>query len=218
MKPRLWAIGLLATVLISACSRVQSKCSGGCDLALASYYVQQSTTLSFISQVLSASVADIVSYNKDKISNPNSVQTGIRINVPFSCGCINDSFLGHEFSYTVIQGDTYGLVATEYYSNLTTVGWLQAFNSYPATNITVNSVLKVVVNCSCGNSIVSKDYGLFITYPLRPEDTLQSVATEVNLTAELLQRYNPGVNFSQGSGLVYIPGKGEFFFFLILLP
>ncbi|KAK3445899.1 hypothetical protein EUGRSUZ_A01104 [Eucalyptus grandis] len=207
MKPRLWAIGLLATVLITACSRVQSKCSSGCDLALASYYVPQSTTLSFISQVLSASVADIVSYNKDKISNPNSVQTGFRINVPFSCGCINDSFLGHEFSYTVTQGDTYDEVATQYYSNLTTVGWLQAFNSYPATNIPLNSVLKVVVNCSCGNGTVSKDYGLFITYPLRPVDTLGSVEAEVNLPRTLLQSYNPGVDFSQGSGLVYIPGK-----------
>ncbi|XP_010046263.2 lysM domain receptor-like kinase 3 isoform X1 [Eucalyptus grandis] len=207
MKPRLWAIGLLATVLISACSRVQSKCSGGCDLALASYYVWQGTNLTFTSQVLSAPITDIVSYNKDSISNQDSVLWGIRINVPFSCGCINDSFLGHEFSYTVIQGDTYDKVATQYYSNLTTVAWLQAFNTYPATNIPLNSVLKVVVNCSCGNSTVSKDYGLFITYPLRPEDTLESVAAGVNLPTTLLQSYNPGVNFSQGSGLVYIPGK-----------
>ncbi|XP_039690181.1 chitin elicitor receptor kinase 1 [Medicago truncatula] len=29
------------------------------------------------------------------------------------------------------------------------------------------------------------------------------------MDAELLQRYNPGVNFSQGSGLVFIPGKDK---------
>ncbi|XP_048126999.1 lysM domain receptor-like kinase 3 isoform X3 [Rhodamnia argentea] len=207
MKPRLWTIGLLAVVMISACCRVESKCSRSCDEALASYYVWQGTNLSFISQVLSASVADILSYNKDTIPNKDSVLWGTRINVPFSCDCIRDEFLGHVFSYSVGAGDTYDGVAQEYYSNLTTASWLQAFNSYPATNIPDNAVLNVTVNCSCGNSSVSKDYGLFITYPLREGDTLESVAQGVNLTTDLLQSYNPGVNFSRGSGLVYIPGK-----------
>ncbi|XP_056177558.1 chitin elicitor receptor kinase 1 [Syzygium oleosum] len=207
MKPRLRTAGLLAMLMmISACCRVESKCGKSC-LALASYYVWQGTTLTFIGQVLSAPVADIVSYNKDKIPNQDSVRSGIRINIPFTCGCIEDEFPGQIFNYTVQTGDTYGLVATQNYSNLTTAAWLQNFNSYPATNIPASSVLRVVVNCSCGDSAVSKEYGLFITYPLRAGETLESVAAEVNLNATLLQSYNPGVNFSQGSGLVYIPGK-----------
>ncbi|KAF8043165.1 hypothetical protein BT93_A1493 [Corymbia citriodora subsp. variegata] len=207
MKPRLWTMGLLATVMISACCRVESKCSKGCDLALASYYVWQGTNLSFMGEVLSASREDMQSYNKDEIANLDSVLWGDRINVPFSCACINGSFLGHEFNYSVRTGDTYDVIAKQYYSNLTTVQWLQATNSYPATNIPDNSVVKVIVNCSCGTSSVSKKYGLFITYPLRENETLTSVAEAANLTTDLLQSYNPGVNFSQGSGLVYIPGK-----------
>ncbi|KAI3412699.1 Protein kinase domain-containing protein [Psidium guajava] len=208
MKPRLWAIGLLAVVMISACCRVESKCPKTCDLALASYYVWSGTNLSSISQVLSASVADIVSYNsRDTVPNQDSVLAGFRINVPFSCDCVRDEFLGHVFKYSVGVGDTYDRVAQLYYSNLTTASWLQAFNSYPATNIPDTGELNVTVNCSCGNSAVSKDYGLFITYPLREGDTLESVAGDANLTTDLVQRYNPGVNFSQGSGLVYIPGK-----------
>ncbi|KAK3445898.1 hypothetical protein EUGRSUZ_A01103 [Eucalyptus grandis] len=206
MKPRLWTIGLLATVMMSARCRVEAKCRG-CDLALASYYVWDKSNLTFISKVLSASVADILRYNKDKIPNQDSVHSGIRVNVPFSCGCVRGKFLGHAFNYSLGHGDLYDTVAMKYFSNLTTVEWLQAINLYLPTRIPDTAVLDVVVNCSCGNRTVSKEYGLFITYPLRPEDTLQSVATEVNLTAELLQRYNPGVNFSQGSGLVYIPGK-----------
>ncbi|KAF8043163.1 hypothetical protein BT93_A1491 [Corymbia citriodora subsp. variegata] len=207
MKPRLWAIGLLATVMISACCRVESKCSIDCGLAIASYYVWQNATLSLIGRYMSASVQDIVSYNKDTISNPDSLPSFIRINVPFRCACINGSFLGGEFNYSVRTGNTYERVAMRYYSNLTTVASLQASNSYPATNIPENSVLKVVVNCSCGNSSVSDKYGLFITYPLREDDTLETVAAAVNISADLLQSYNPGVDFSQGSGLVYIPGK-----------
>ncbi|XP_076896371.1 chitin elicitor receptor kinase 1-like [Bidens hawaiensis] len=64
-----------------------------------------------------------------------------------------------------------------------------------------------MVNCSCGDTSVSKDYGLFVTYPLRPEDTLKSVASAANLSSELIRSYNPGSNFT--SGLVYIPGRDE---------
>jgi chitin elicitor receptor kinase 1 len=45
---------------------------------------------------------------------------------------------------------------------------------------------------------------------------LESIAKDTKLDAELLQRYNPGVNFSQGSGLVFIPGKGLVFILLSL--
>jgi chitin elicitor receptor kinase 1 len=76
--------------------------------------------------------------------------------------------------------------------------------------------VNVTVNCSCGNRKVSKDYGLFITYPLSPKHTLESIAKDTKLDAELLQRYNPGVNFSQGSGLVFIPGNGLVFILLSL--
>ncbi|MFS7967144.1 putative non-specific serine/threonine protein kinase [Helianthus anomalus] len=41
-------------------------------------------------------------------------------------------------------------------------------NPIPNDDATIN----VMVNCSCGNSSVSKDYGLFLTYPLRVGETL----------------------------------------------
>ncbi|KAI9095323.1 hypothetical protein K1719_026357 [Acacia pycnantha] len=66
-----------------------------------------------------------------------------------------------------------------------------------------------MVNCSCGDSHVSKDYGLFITYPLSAGDSLDSIANQTNLDRLLLQRYNPGVDFREGSGVVYIPRKGK---------
>lgn len=56
---------------------------------------------------------------------------------------------------------------------------------------------------------MSKLYGLFVTYPLREGQTLESVAAENNLTAEVVRSYNPSANFSAGSGLVYLPGKDQ---------
>ncbi|XP_075668613.1 lysM domain receptor-like kinase 3 [Castanea sativa] len=209
-------LGISLLVLVSVCfSIAESKCSKGCDLALASYYVMPETNLTFVAQVLQSNLninpSTIVSYNKQTIANENSVQNGVKASVPFPCDCINGQFLGHMFEYTVHSGVTYKTVAQEYYANLTTYQLLQQYNSYDPndTNTNTNTKLNVMVTCSCGNSLVSKNYGLFITYPLRPEDTIESIASATSLSVELLEGYNPGKNFSQGSGVVYIPAKDQ---------
>lgn len=219
---------LLLLISISSIS-VESRCSRGCDLALASYYVWQGSNLTFISQILNSSLVPYSTINFDSIlaynpqvANKDSVEAFSRLNIPFPCDCINSDFLGHVFTYSVQPSDTYDKIAG-YYSDLTTVDWLRQFNSYPETNIPDGAVLNVVVNCSCGDSAISKDYGLFVTYPLRENETLDTVLTQANLSSDLsglVRLYNPGVNFSSGSGLVYIPARGDsfkpFFFFFAL--
>nr|AKK25222.1 Lyk 3 [Populus x canadensis] len=209
MNPKL-GFGFLLLLLL--CYSIDSKCSKGCDLALASYYVWQGANLSFIAEVMQSSILKstdfdtILSYNP-QVTNKDSLPSFIRISIPFPCECINGEFLGPFFTYNVRSQDTYGTVADTYYANLTTTPSLINFNSYPEVNIPDNGVLNVSVNCSCGDSSVSKDYGLFMTYPLRPNDTLASIANQTNLTQSLLQRYNVGFDFNQGSGVVYIPTK-----------
>lgn len=203
---------LLPLLLFCVVLTAESACKEGCPLALGSYYMWQNSNLTYISQIMASSLLttadDIVLYNKDTIPNKDSVQAFIRVNVPFPCDCIDGQFLAHTFKYDVQSQDSYEYVARTVYSNLTDVAWLRNFNSYEPDNIPDTATLNVTVNCSCGNSDVA-DYGLFITYPLRTGETLGSVAAAVSLDSGLLQRYNPGVNFNQGSGLVYIPGKGR---------
>lgn len=213
-EPRFWFLVLFFVfTLASIFASAESQCGETCDMALASYFVQNGANLTYISKVMKSRLVstpdDIVSYNKDKIPNKDSLSASIRVNVPFPCECINGEFLGHTFQYDVQTKDTYDRVAVTNYANLTSVDWLRKFNSYPTDNIPDTGTLNVTINCSCGNRDVSKDYGLFITYPLRPGETLGSVASNVGLDAGLLQRYNPSVNFNQGSGLVFIPGKGK---------
>ncbi|KAK3022355.1 hypothetical protein RJ639_045306 [Escallonia herrerae] len=201
----LWPVIVLLTAIGTT---IDARCTRGCDLALGSYYVWPLTNLTFISEVLESTISNILSYNP-QVPNQDSVQSGIRISVPFPCGCIYGEFLGHVFGYDVRSGDTYERVATTYYANLTTTSWLERFNSYDPNRIPdTNARLNVTVNCSCGDARVSKDYGLFVTYPLRPGESLGSISAGLNLSADLLQSYNPGSNFSAGSGLVYIPGRG----------
>ncbi|KAK4711455.1 hypothetical protein R3W88_005968 [Solanum pinnatisectum] len=184
----------------------KSQCSDGCD-ALASFYVWNGANLTFMSNTFSTTIKNILSYNP-QITNPDIIQFQSRVNVPFSCSCVDGKFMGHQFDVQVKTSTTYPRIARLYCSNLTTVEKLQESNSYDPNNVPVNAIVKVTVNCSCGNSHVSKDYGLFITYPLRPGQNLVTVANDFNLPQKLLEDYNPEANFSRGSGLVFIPGKG----------
>ena len=220
MQPRFhFPVFLFLFAFVSSLFRAESKCRNGCDLALASYYVWEGSNLTYIAQIMQSNLLSesnldlLLNLNKGKIPSKDSVQSQQRINVPFPCGCIKEQYLGHIFQYSLHSQDTYTKIATGNYSNLTTPQFLESTNTYRASNIPDSGTIDVTINCSCGVSEISRDYGLFITYPLRPEDSLQSIANETGVDEEWLQRYNPGVNFSQGSGLVYIPGKGNFIFF-----
>nr|POF22829.1 lysm domain receptor-like kinase 3 [Quercus suber] len=194
-------------IFLSLILKTQAKCNTGCHLAIGSYYVRQGTNLSYISDLFSQQVPEILKYNP-KVSNKDSINTGTRLNVPFSCDCLNGDFLGHTFTYITQFGDTYDSIAKFPYSNLTNKDWLQRVNSYQPTRIPDYVPINVTVNCSCGDRHVSKDYALFATYPLRPGEDLSSVAAESGVPAHLLELYNPGSNFSAGNGLVFVPAKG----------
>ncbi|KAK4420547.1 Chitin elicitor receptor kinase [Sesamum alatum] len=200
---------LIGIFLIGIFSAADGRCSRGCDLAYASYYVWRDSNLTFISDMLQTPIPTILDHNR-QIANQDSVLADTRINVPFTCDCLRGGeFLGHDFTYRTSPGVTYELIAGTYYANLTTVDWLQRNNMYPAWNIPDTGVaLNVTVNCSCGDKNVSPDYGLFVTYPLRIGESLESVAAANNLSADLVRRYNPTANSSSGSRLVFIPGRG----------
>ncbi|KAI3740932.1 hypothetical protein L2E82_31407 [Cichorium intybus] len=204
-KRHLLELGIWVLFLIV---KVESKCTKGCDLALASYYVAQGSNLTYISNIFSQSIPEILRYNP-QIHGGDSIETGARINVPFSCLCLNDDFLGHTFKYQTQVGDTYGKIASEVFANLTDEYWIQRVNWFEAEQIPDFVDINVTVNCTCGNRQVSKNYGLFATYPLRPEEDLQSISRESSVPTMLLERFNPKSDFSAGLGLVFVPAKDQ---------
>lgn len=194
-------------LLLTIIMRIEGSCFSGCNLALASYYIWEGTNLTYISELFGTPTSEILKYNPG-VKNPDTIQSQTRINVPFTCECLNGVFLGHTFSYTTQYGDNYISVARVGYSNLTTEEWVSRVNSYPPNDIPDNAKINVTINCSCGDRHVSKDYGLFLTYPLLPGDNLPRLAADSGVPAELLQRYNPASDFSAGNGLVFLPAKG----------
>lgn len=195
---------LLLLLLLSFTA--DAKCKNGCQ-ALASYYVWDGSNLTYISNIFHQQVSEILKYNP-QVHNPDDVLAGTRINIPYSCDCLNSDFLGHTFSYLTQHGDTYNNIAQIAFANLTTEEWVHRVNNYPTTQIPEKVTINVTVNCSCGNGKISKDYGFFVTYPLRLGESLSSVTVESGVQARLLEMYNKGSNFSSGDGLVFVPARG----------
>lgn len=165
----------------------KSQCSDDCD-ALASFYVWNGANLTFISNTFSTTIKNILSYNP-QITNPDIIQFQSRVNVPFSCSCVDGKFMGHQFDVQVKTSTTYPRIARLYFWNLTTVEKLQESNSYDPKIVAANAIVNIIVKCSCGDSHVSKDYGLFITYPLCTDQNLVTVANEFNVPQKLLEDY-----------------------------
>ncbi|KAL6281999.1 hypothetical protein ACE6H2_012928 [Prunus campanulata] len=184
--------------------KAKAKCKTGCNFALASYHVWEGANLTYISNIFGQQIPEILQYNRQVLQDYN----GTRIKVPFSCDCLNGDFLGHTFTYITQHGDTYNIIAENAFANLTTVEWLSRVNVYAPTQIPDKVPINVTVNCSCGNRHVSKDYGLFETYPLRLGEDLSYVAAETGVPAGLLVKYNRGSDFSSGNGLVFVPARG----------
>lgn len=189
MKPIKFGLSFLFLLLAYKSFIAESKCSKTCDLALASYYISYGTNLTYVSKIMQSKVLSkrevIVNYNTDTVPNSDLVIVSTRVNVPFPCDCINDEFLAHTFLYEVQHGDNYDSIAKLTFSNLTTGEFMERVNIYTTNTIPEFAKVNVTVNCSCGSREVSKDYGLFITYPLNSEDTLESIAKDTDLDAEV---------------------------------
>lgn len=195
-------------VLLLLSFKAKAKCKNGCNLAFASYYAWNGSNLSYISKVFDQQISEILKYNHDQVPDQDTIIAGSRINVPFSCECLNGDFLGHTFTYTTQFGDTYDKIAWTAFANLTTEDWIRRVNIYEATRIPADVAINVTVNCSCGNRDLSKSFGLFATYPLQPHESLSYLADESGVPAHVLEMYNPGYNFSSGTGIMFVPARG----------
>lgn len=194
-------------------ARAEPKCARTCEAA-ASFYVTTNENLSYVAQLFSIQDRKTILPYNPQVTNEDSILAGSRLKVPFSCDCLNDTILAHNFSYTTVSGDTYGKISTTTFKNLTTVEDLRNFNSYSDSTIPINAQLNVPVRCYCGNGSISMEYGFFLTYPLRSDDNITDVLAQLDAPSiELVQRYNEGKNLSSGQGLVFIPIKGDFLVF-----
>ncbi|KAI5080832.1 hypothetical protein GOP47_0004015 [Adiantum capillus-veneris] len=170
-------------------------------------------TLSNVANKFQANENDILWYSR--LNSTASLKSGQPLRIPFGCGCGNN-YLGHNFSYTVVVNDTASTIATQRYQFLTTVEKMTQVNAVDLNVIFPSNILHIPVNCSCGDPSVNSSFGLFLTYISMENDNAGALSQKFNVSAELLQSFNKGVNLDllQNSiSILFVPvedGNGTF--------
>jgi len=220
---RLFQIFMWLCLLPFYFSDAEAKCTS-CTVALGSFYVTQGINITYILTLFNGVVTfeTLKTWNSGVISNDNFINFGIRIRIPFPCDCLGEGdnrYLGHLFQYNLNGGDTYEIIAGKY-ANLTTIASLRKVNSYNENSIPEGSTVNVSINCSCGNAEISKNYGLFLTYPLMnaTTDSLSVLSRTNNVPSSLLKAYNPSVDFANARGIAFVPNQDPNGSFLPLDP
>ncbi|XP_010246324.1 PREDICTED: serine/threonine receptor-like kinase NFP [Nelumbo nucifera] len=141
-----------------------------------------------ISRLLIAEASNISSPNSTLVPDQN-------LFVPVTCSCDSQYNLSYaNITYKIKKDDTYYLVSTTLFQNLTTYQSVIVVNpTLVPTNLTIGVQVVFPIFCSCPNSTqLQNNISYLITYVIQPSDTFDSVAQKFGLNSQSLIDLNGG--------------------------
>lgn len=164
-----------------------------------------------------ASVGDLFSVSRLMISKPSNISSpstalvaGQPLFVPLTCSCnsVNTSIGNISYaniSYTINGGDTFFLISTNKFQNLTTYQSVEAVNpTLVATNLTIGVNAIFPVFCKCPNRTqLQNQVNYLVSYVFQPSDNLSSVASRFGVQQQSIIDVN-GDSF-QPFNTIFIP-------------
>ncbi|XP_031272379.1 serine/threonine receptor-like kinase NFP [Pistacia vera] len=163
-----------------------------------------------------ASIGDLFSVSRLMISNPSNISSPSSpliqnqpLFVPLTCSCntLNTSYSISfaNLSYTIVQGDTFYLVSTYLYLNLTTYQSVMIVNpTVVPTELEAGDVVQFPIFCKCPNETqLQNQVSYLVSYVLQPSDNLSSVASMFGIETQSIIDVNG--NNSQTFETIFVP-------------
>ncbi|KAK7345941.1 hypothetical protein VNO77_16557 [Canavalia gladiata] len=135
-----------------------------------------------------ASIADLFSVSRPMISGPSNISNVSLplvptqpLFIPLTCSCnrVNNTIGSISYaniSFTIKPNDTFYLVSTFSFGNLTTYPSVEAVNpTLLATNLSIGDTTIFPIFCKCPNNITRANY--MISYVVQPSDNISSIAS-----------------------------------------
>ncbi|XP_047322697.1 serine/threonine receptor-like kinase NFP [Impatiens glandulifera] len=163
-----------------------------------------------------ASIGDLFAVSRLSIaesSNISSPSTPLisdqSLFVPITCSCttVNSSVsLSYaNLSYKIQSGDTFYLVSTTLFQNLTTYQSVEAVNpNLIPEQLDIGDVVIFPIFCKCINITQLPKHSYLISYVFRPSDTIDSIASRFGTTPQSIVDINGGNQF-QPSETIFVP-------------
>ncbi|GAB2280802.1 hypothetical protein Dimus_015426 [Dionaea muscipula] len=164
-----------------------------------------------------AAIGDLFSVSRLMISEPSNISSltsplvpGQSLFVPISCGChfVNESVsLSYaNLNYTIKKGDTFYIVSTSYFENLTTYQSVEVVNpSLVPTNLTIGVDVIFPIFCKCPDDTqLRSGTNLLVSYVFQPSDNLSFIAAKFGTTIDHIEAVN-GKSTFRAFETVFVP-------------
>lgn len=136
------------------------------------------------------SIGDLFGVSRLMISTPSNISSPSStlvdnqpLFVPLTCSCnpVNSTFGSLSYSnitYTIKSGDTFFLVSTISFQNLTTYPSVEVVNpTLVATNLSIGQDAIFPIFCKCPDNRTSSHSNYIISYVVQPSDNVSSIAS-----------------------------------------
>jgi hypothetical protein len=164
-----------------------------------------------------ASIADLFSVSRLMISKPSNISApnstlvaSQPLFVPLTCSCnyasnISTTISYANISYTINSGDTFYLVSTNKFQNLTTYQSVMVVNpSLVPTNLSIGVNAIFPIFCKCPNRTqLQNQVNYLVSYVFQPSDNLSIIASSFGVQQQSIIDVN-GDNF-QPFNTIFIP-------------
>ncbi|KAL6532399.1 hypothetical protein OROGR_014369 [Orobanche gracilis] len=163
-----------------------------------------------------ASVGDLFSVSRLMISRPSNISTpnttlipNQPLLVPITCSCntVNTSITISyaALNYTILSGDTFYLVSTRKFQNLTTYQSVEVVNpTFEPTRLEIGDVIVFPIFCRCPNSSQLRNrVNYLVSYVFQPSDRLSDVASRLGSTRQSIINVNG--NDIQPFDTIFVP-------------
>ncbi|GLT99489.1 hypothetical protein SLE2022_169260 [Rubroshorea leprosula] len=143
------------------------------------------------------SIGDLFSVSRLMIAKPSNISspsatlpTGQPLFVPITCSCntvnATNPISFANLTYTIKLGDTFYLVSTNKFQNLTTYQSVEVVNpTLVPTNLSVGVNVIFPIFCKCPNQTQLRNgVNYLVSYVLQPSDTLSSVASRFGVETQ----------------------------------
>ncbi|KAL2469792.1 Protein LYK5 [Abeliophyllum distichum] len=163
-----------------------------------------------------ASIGDLFSISRLKISNPSNISSpnatlipDQSLFVPIDCSCntlnssITISYAG--LNYTIKSGDTFYMVSIHHFQNLTTYQSVEVVNpTLIATQLEIGVNVVFPIFCKCPNSTqLENGMNFLISYVFQPSDNLSTIASRFGSTTQSIIDVNG--NNIRPNDTVFVP-------------
>uniref|UniRef100_A0A5K1GVJ5 LysM domain-containing protein n=1 Tax=Nymphaea colorata TaxID=210225 RepID=A0A5K1GVJ5_9MAGN len=128
-------------------------------------------------------------------SETSPLVDGQKLLIPINCDCMGNLSQAN-ITYQIKGGDTFYLVSTVSFGNLTTYQAVEAANpTLIPTNLDIGVMVVFPIRCRCPTpSQLRKGLNSLITYVVEAGDTLRSVATMFNSSVQDIISVNGGLS------------------------